>query len=615
MPPTDAERATARASRACKICHARKVKCSGDQPCEACARAQQNCEYAPTEPTRRKRKASVLVDPPRIAPAPPLLTPVASESPAATPHDPLLDPAEHKRQQEIRTGIGVHDPESGSFQFYGPASHFCFLDRIYQHIDRIGHVGMPKGVRKWRLHHFMFDFRNPHGSLNDALAEVHIQKEMGDLFIAEYFKTIHPQAPVLLKSEIDDTWSKFWSPPGIDRKPLKGKELVFLVLAIGARASSVKGKSDASRLENWAAYFAEKADTSSTFMLGPTLKAIHFMVLKAMYAFQLMKQNDGYLYLGFAARSALALGMHKCEVVRGNSYSQHRLRATFWTIYGLERIVSLFTGRPSSFHDDQIDASYPDDIIDEPGVADAKGACATFAAVRASADLGRIANVIAGGIYSPKSVRRASDLVAVHKAARDCADALESLAHSVPPYLQFFDATLPVGAVWQEIQRTFLGMWYHLMHILVHRPALTYATFFASRFEAQTTAGSLLDINASVAASVTSAKAIIQIANDACCNRAPNLKSDGSVAFFLLVASITLLYDVLDPGTTPSYARATFEVVESAIHTLGTMQHVGPNNSKELSLDIMKFAKDALASGGEEVSLERDLTGAFPWLR
>ncbi|OJD40621.1 c6 transcription factor [Diplodia corticola] len=537
---------------------------------------------------------------------------MTSDSLAGTPHDRLLDPAEHKRQQEIRTGIGVHDPESGSFQFYGPASHFCFLDRIYQRIDRIGHVGMPKGVRKWRLHHFMFDFRNPHGPLSDTLAEIHIRKEMGDGFIAEYFKTIHPQAPVLLRSEIDETWSKLWSPPAIDRKPLKGKELVFLVLAIGARASSVAAKSDACRLENWAAYFAERADTSSTFMLGPTLKGIHFMVLKAMYAFQLMKQNDGYLYLGFAARSALALGMHKREVVRGNSYSQHRLRATFWTIYGLERIVSLFTGRPSSFHDDQIDASYPDDIIDNPN---AKGSCAEFAAARASADMGRIANKIASDIYSPRSgVKRTSDLLVVHAVAHQCTDALESLAHSLPSYLQFYDPGLPLGADWQEVQRTFLGMWYHLMHILIHRPALTYATFFSSRFEAQETAGTLLDINASVAASVASAKAIIQMANDACCKRAPFLKSDGSVAFFLLVASITLLYDVLDPATTPGYARSTFEVVESAIGTLETMQHVGPNNSKELSLDIMKFAKDALASGGEEVGLERDLTGAFPWL-
>ncbi|EKG19815.1 hypothetical protein MPH_02884 [Macrophomina phaseolina MS6] len=160
----------------------------------------------------------------------------------------------------------------------------------------------------------------------------------------------------------------------------------------------------------------------------------------------------------------------------------------------------------------------------------------------------------------------------------------------------------------------FVGMWYHLMHMLIHRPALTYATFFPSRAEAQRAAGNFFDINIAIETSVASAKSIIRIATDACSSRAPDMKSDGGVAFFLLVGSITLLYDVLDPATTRSYARATFEVVEGAIQTLDLMQHVGPNNSKELSLDIMKFAKDALLSGADEIDWERDLTDSFPWL-
>ncbi|GME30821.1 c6 transcription factor [Neofusicoccum parvum] len=320
---------------------------------------------------------------------------------------------------------------------------------------------MPKGVRKWRLHHFMFDFRGHQGPLRDPLAEVHIRKEIGDAFIAEYFKTIHPQLPVLVQSEIEETWAKFWDTPAIDPKPLKGKELVLIVLALGARVSCVNGKYEASQLENWAAYFAERTELSSTFMLSPNLKATHFMLLKAMYSLQLMKQNDAYLYLGYAARSALSLGIHKSEVVQ----------------------------------------------------------------------------------------------------------------------------------------------------------ALTYATFFPSRAEAQRTAGNLFDIQTSIAVSVTCAKSIIHIASELCSRRNPDMKQDGGVSFYLLIACITLLFDVLDPATTPEYAKATFEAVESGIQVLDTMQHIGPNNSKELSLDIMKFAKDAVLSGGEDIDLERDLTGSFPWLR
>lgn len=94
-------------------------------------------------------------------------------------------------------------------------------------------------------------------------------------------RSIHPQMPVLLRSEIDETWSRFWDTPALNSKPPKGKELVLLVLALGARVSCVRGKSEASELENWAAYFAERADLCSTFMPVPSLKATHFMLLKA----------------------------------------------------------------------------------------------------------------------------------------------------------------------------------------------------------------------------------------------------------------------------------------------------------------------------------------------
>lgn len=420
--------------------------------------------------------------------------------------------------------------------------------------------------------------------------------------------------PVLLRSEIDETWSRFWDTPALNSKPPKGKELVLLVLALGARVSCVRGKSEASELENWAAYFAERADLCSTFMPVPSLKATHFMLLKSMYAFQLMKQNDAYLYLGYAAKNALTLGLHKSEVVQGNSYGQHRLRTTFWVIYAYERISSFFSGRPSGILDDQIDASYPEDIVVDNPDCVSDGSCAEFAFIRIAADMGRLANKIASDVYFPKSLKYVSDMARVMEVAHECAAELDSLAHSLPPYLQFYDVHSPIGESWKEIQRASLGMWYHLTHMLIHRPALTYATFFPSRVEAQKVAGDLFDINAAIEASVASAKSVIRLATEACCRRAPDLKSDGGVAFFLLVASITLLYDVLDPGTTPSYARATFEVVESAIHTLDLMQHVGPNNSKELSLDIMKFAKDALLSGGDEIDWERDLTESFPWL-
>lgn len=60
-----------------------------------------------------------------------------------------------------------------------------------------------------------------------------------------------------------------------------------------------------------------------------------------MYAYQVMKPNEAYLYLGHAARSAMVLGINRAQVVDGANATIHRLRLTFWIIYAHERVCSL----------------------------------------------------------------------------------------------------------------------------------------------------------------------------------------------------------------------------------------------------------------------------------
>lgn len=68
-----------------------------------------------------------------------------------------------------------------------------------------------------------------------------------------------------------------------------------------------------------------------------------------------MRPNDAYLALGHATRSAIALGLDRNQVLDGTSFTIHRLKVTFWTLYSMERSSCLFTGRQLAFRDDQID--------------------------------------------------------------------------------------------------------------------------------------------------------------------------------------------------------------------------------------------------------------------
>lgn len=332
-----------------------------------------------------------------------------------------------------------------------------------------------------------------------------------------------------------------------------------------------------------------------------------------MYALQAMRPNDAYLYLGHAARSALAIGMNKEQVCSCDGLDTHRLRLTFWAIYALERLSSLYTGRPSTLHDDHIDAGYPEDHPDVPSEPPCTipGADATY--VRALAELGRLAEKITRGIYSPRQLRTIPDIAAIVATSVECDASLETLMRSLPPHLRFFDAAAPPGETWQEMQRAHLGMNFHLVRVLLHRPALTYASFFTLRAAAGESAATAFDLCHSIDLTVASAKKLIELASDLCCNRLSGIQDCG-VAFFLVSASVTLLYDVLDPETSAAHAKASFTVVEKAVECLGKMQHIGPLTGKAVSMDVMHVAKDALLCRGEDFGLEQSFTDFFPWI-
>lgn len=334
-----------------------------------------------------------------------------------------------------------------------------------------------------------------------------------------------------------------------------------------------------------------------------------------------MRPNDAYLCLGHAARNAMALGINRSQVVDGANLAMHRLRRTFWVIYAYERACTIFTGRPSAFRDELIDVPYPEDLpspgpIGDSGVSDPSPMVVRKCGyVRAMARVGKIADRIFVDIYSTKSISNVADINKVRHAVIECDMELESITRNLPPYLHFFDPDLPVGDGWQEVQRILLGCHYYLLRVLMHRPALVFATFFNSKAEAEERGAGAMHVHDSIEASISSAKCIINLTHDAYSHRCSKIKFDGTLAAFLVSACVTLLYDVLDPGTSPEYARETFSVVERGIQCLDQLQHVGPINGKILSLDIMKVAKDALQSSRADSQLNEDLVDLFPWLQ
>ncbi|GIC94521.1 fungal specific transcription factor domain-containing protein [Aspergillus udagawae] len=430
-----------------------------------------------------------------------------------------------------------------------------------------------------------------------------------ETFIEAYFRIMHPQMPLLTYSEIKETWNKLWDAPQ-PGKVLKDRDLLYMVLAIGSRVSNYKGKQTAEWIDLWAEHFSTMANNFAMYFQEPSLKGTHFMLLKAMYALQIMRPNEAYLYFGYAARNVLAIGINRSQVTDGNNLSMHRLRVTFWTIFANEKISALFIGRPSSLCEDQVDTACPEDIFlpnttgvdsDNPGYLKPTMECAW---IRAVAKIGRVADKVSIATYSPNCMREIADVEKSEKLLLECDARLKSIAQSLPPYLHFYDRDLPIGESWQEVQRVSLGMIYYLTHMLMHRPSLMYTTFFNSIEEAENNSTGPLRIKESMDASINAARCLINLAHDVYLRRFPDIRSDGTMATFLASACITLLMMF--------WIR---ELHRSTPRLRSLRSNAGLSACMKSSItDIMKMAKDALTSMGDSFGTDLDLFDSFPWL-
>lgn len=143
---------------------------------------------------------------------------------------------------------------------------------------------MADGVRKWNLERFMFtmNINRPAACHPDA----YISQEMGSTLIESYFEIIHPQIPVLHRDDIVEQWESLWKPP-MQQDTSKSRDILFLVLAIGARVAIAEGQHDTSVLEGWADHFACKTSGLLTSFEDPSLSSTHFLLLRVSHPFLL----------------------------------------------------------------------------------------------------------------------------------------------------------------------------------------------------------------------------------------------------------------------------------------------------------------------------------------
>ncbi|KAJ5611477.1 hypothetical protein N7528_008582 [Penicillium herquei] len=97
------------------------------------------------------------------------------------------------------------------------------------------------------------------------------------------------------------------------------------------------------------------------------LRLIQFLIYEALYLTHADKPNAAYNISGLACRLCFQLGIHQQDLWAQSCtpFSRHMRQRVFWTVYYLDRRISLSCGRPYGIRDCDVSVDQPDWIDDQ----------------------------------------------------------------------------------------------------------------------------------------------------------------------------------------------------------------------------------------------------------
>ncbi|CDR98598.1 uncharacterized protein SPSC_03759 [Sporisorium scitamineum] len=157
--------------------------------------------------------------------------------------------------------------------------------------------------------------------------------------------------------------------PGPGPVPLRTNELaaLYVVLALGALMDE----------GDWEDCFAPVSLTregaiacaTTLFLLAKkrleeivensSIQSARCLVLMSFFSLQWSSPNVAYLYIGYAARMCISIGLHRETFYSPSNPRSAEHRQLWWTCYGIERMISTWFGQATAIRDDDATARLP----------------------------------------------------------------------------------------------------------------------------------------------------------------------------------------------------------------------------------------------------------------
>lgn len=203
----------------------------------------------------------------------------------------------------------------------------------------------------------------------------------------------------------------------------------------------------------------------------PRLETIQARLIQCLYLLSSSRANECWYSFGTTLQVVTALGLHRKSPVevskKACTYFELELRKRiFWSVYTLDKYLSIMFGRPRLLHDEDIDQELPDEMNDEDLLEEdpSRRTGSTDSMMTASVlhyRLGLILGDISRQLYSINPLSRTSPLETAVRLTSD----LENWKASVPPIFKSIRPTSLIPPLCRQSQVLQLAYSHAMIHV------------------------------------------------------------------------------------------------------------------------------------------------------
>ncbi|EXJ77438.1 hypothetical protein A1O3_09664 [Capronia epimyces CBS 606.96] len=345
-----------------------------------------------------------------------------------SPAVPLEGPA---FRNQFRPGVeGRHvilpdEPDEPDEESERDASGLSFLRRIYRHLTSIISLDtFPRSI---------YSEADQEPIWADSAPTFFVPpREDSEEYIQCYFSYSNVTYRYVSRLVIDELFERFYKPDTSPPKDHGSMAMLLLVMALGCIwLPSWKGnsfdlaKKQCVRIQRAALRSLQLV--SSNF--PPSLPTVQSYVLNCHLNLALARYDSAWVSLGMAIRLGQMVDLQSLGRP-ANPNNQHTMSCLFWSMFMLDRYLSLVLGRPTTLNEEDITRPYPETVVGPRGEVDEEES-SLMPGVVAHVKLTRIMGHINKRLY-PKRIKldpRARD-VAVGELAQE----IERWKAETPPF-------------------------------------------------------------------------------------------------------------------------------------------------------------------------------------